>query len=208
MLANFRSWWKPSFFLATLLVALFSIKPAFAQTGILHNSDVSVSAFGQFTNSTSGNGISVDPTRSVGGQAAFRHVYHTWLGYEALYGYTRFTDRYSSVVFPVQHNVHEFGGSYLMSGPNVLGIQPFGLAGFSALLYAPSLNGGQNASSQGRPAFTFGLGANFPLLTSHFGARVQYRGLYHPTPDYGQAQYKTSTWRLTSEPAAGLYFKF
>jgi hypothetical protein len=207
MLAKYLSCRKPSFLFAALLIALFSNRSAQAQS-YLKNSDVSVSAFGQFTNSTSGDGVQVNPLDSLGGQATFRHVYHPWLGYEAGYGYTRFTDRYSTYPFAVQHNVHEFQGSYLLSALNILGVQPFGLVGFSALLYSPTLNGGQRASAQARPAITFGLGANIPLLTSHFGMRVQYRGLYHQTPDYGQAIYTTGTWRLTSEPAVGAYFKF
>jgi hypothetical protein len=207
MLAKYRSW--PSFFFVALFVASFFAQSANAQ-GYLRNSDVALSAFGQITGTSNGNGIQVKPGDSLGGVAEFRHEYHPWLGYEATYGYTRFSDRYSDSPFSVQHNTHEFGASYLLSGPKLplLGIQPFGLAGFSALLYSPSLNGGQRASAQARPAFTFGAGANFPLLTSHFGMRIQYRGLYHQTPDYDQAQYKTGTWRLTSEPSVGAYLHF
>jgi len=207
MLAMYRSWWKPSWMFAALLVASLFAQRANAQ-GYLKNSDIALSAFGQFTGSSTGNGITVTPHDSLGGQATFRHVYHPWLGYEVIYGYTRFTDRYSSFPFGVQSNVHEMGGSYLISAPHLLGVQPFGLAGVSALLYAPSLNGGQRASAQARPAFTFGLGANFPLLTSHFGMRVQYRALLHQTPDFGQEQFKTDTWRISSEPAVGVYLHF
>ena len=207
MLAIYRSWWKASLIFWALLVASLFAQPASAQ-GYLKNSEIALSAFGQFTSSSNGNGIEVKPLDSLGGQATFRHVYHPWLGYEAGYGYTRFTDRYSSYPFAVQHNVHEFEGSYLASAPGLLGMKPFGLAGVSALLYSPTLNGGQNASAQARVALTFGIGADFPLLTSHFGMRVQYRGLYHQTPDYGQAIYDTGTWRLSSEPAVGAYFHF
>lgn len=211
MLAKYWSCRKPSFLFAALIMVLISHDPGQAQTKTqrhLHNDDVSISAFGQFTNSSNGDGVSVNPLDSVGGQATFRHVYHPWLGYEAGYGYTRFTDRYSSYPFAVQHNVHEFQGSYLFTAPNLHLVQPFGLGGVSALLFAPTLNGGQNASAQGRFALTFGGGANFPLLASRFGMRVQYRGLYYQTPDYGEAIYKTGTWRLTSEPAVGVYMKF
>jgi hypothetical protein len=193
-----------------LFVASFCVKPAQAQS-YLRNSDIAVSAFGQFTSTTDGDGVKVSPNDSVGGQAAFRHVYHPWLGYEASYGYTRFTDNYSSYPFGVQHNVHEFGGSYLLTAPKHLplfGIKPFGLVGISALLYAPSLNGGQRASAQARAAINFGVGADMPLLTSHFGLRVQYRGLYHQTPDYGESIFKTDTWRVSSEPAIGVYLHF
>ena len=207
MLAMYRSFLKSSLILAALLVASWFAQPANAQS-YLKNSEIGLSAFGQITGSSNGDGVSVRPGDSLGGQATFRHIYHPWLGYEAGYGYTRFTDRYSSLPFGIQHNTHEFEGSYLLTAPHLLGIQPFGLAGISALLYSPSLNGGQNVSAQARPAFTFGVGANFPLLTSHFGVRVQYRGLYHQTPDYGEANLKTGTWRLSSEPAVGVYLHF
>jgi hypothetical protein len=207
MLSMYRSCWKLSLSLAALFVASLSAQPARAQS-YLKNSEIGLSAFGQFTGSSNGDGIEVSPNDSLGGQATFRHVYHPWLGYEAGYGYTRFTDRYSSYPFGVQHNVHEFEGSYLASAPDIFGLKPFGLAGISALLYSPSLNGGQNASSQARPAFTFGLGADYPILTSHFGVRVQYRGLLHQTPDYGETVFKTGTWRVSSEPAVGAYFHF
>lgn len=207
MLAKYPDWWKLSLIFAALLLASLFTQPAGAQS-YLKNSEVALSAFGQFTSTVDGNGIKVTPLYSLGGQATFRHVYHPWLGYEAGYGYTRFTDRYSSYPFAVQHNVHEFEGSYLLSAPGLLGIRPFGLAGVSALLYSPTLNGGQNASAQARAAITFGLGADIPLLTSHFGMRLQYRGLYHQTPDYGEAQFKTGTWRISNEPAVGVYLHF
>ncbi|WP_158750971.1 outer membrane beta-barrel protein [Acidobacterium sp. S8] len=207
MLAIYRNFLKSCLFVAALLVASFA-QPVNAQT-YLKNSEIGANVFGQFTNSSSGNGIDVKPGDSVGGQGTFRHVYHPWLGYEVGYGYTRFTDRYSSYPFGVQHNTHEFEGSYLATLPGVvLGVRPFGMVGASALLYSPSLNGGQNASAQARLAITFGAGADFPLLTSHFGLRVQYRALYHPTPDYGDTIFKTDTWRISSEPAVGLYLHF
>ncbi len=122
MLEMYRSGWKPSLMFAALFVASLFAQPARAQS-YLKNSEVALSAFGQFTGSSSGNGIDVKPLDSLGGQATFRHVYHPWLGYEAGYGYTRFSDRYSSYPFAVQHNVHEFEGSYLLSAPGVLGME-------------------------------------------------------------------------------------
>jgi hypothetical protein len=207
MLAKYCGWWKPSLMFTALLVASLCAQTASAQSYI-KNSEVGLSAFGQFTTTADSNGVQVKPLDSVGGQVTFRHVYHPWLGYEAGYGYTRFSDRYSTNPFAVQHNTHEFEGSYLVSAPGLLGLRPFGLVGVSALLYSPTLNGGQRASAQARPAITFGLGADFPLLTSHFGMRVQYRGLYHPTPDYGEARYKSNTWRISNEPAVGLFLHF
>lgn len=207
MLAMFQNWRKPSLAIAAIVAASFFAPMAGAQK-ILSNSDVAVSAFAQFTGDSTGDGITVHPLKSGGGQAAFRHVYHPWLGYEASYGYTRYTDRYTSSPFDVQHNVHEFSGSYLITTPRVLGIQPFGLAGVSALLFSPSLNGGQRTSAQARPGVNFGVGVNLPVLTSHLGVRIQYRGVMYKTPDYDDPLYKTGTWRLTNEPAVGAYLRF
>jgi hypothetical protein len=208
MLAKYRSW--PVCFFVALFMASFFAQSAKAQS-YLRNSDIAVSAFGQFTSTADGNDVKVTPTISVGGQAAFRHVYHWWLGYEGSYGYTRFTDKYSSYPFPVQHNTHDFGGSYLLTAPKhipLLGIKPFGFAGISALLNSPSLNGGQRASAQARAAINFGVGADFPLMTSHFGMRVQYRGLYYKTPDYGDPVFQSNTWRITNEPMIGVFLHF
>lgn len=174
----------------------------------LKNSDVSVSVFGQFSPRTSGNGITDTPTVSVGGQAAFRHSYHWWLGYEGSYNYTRFAERYSVLPYTLQHNTHEFAGSYLVTAPGVLGLHPFVFGGLSALVFSPSLNGGQNASYQGELAENFGGGLNWAILSSHFGVRLQYRGVYYKTPDFNQARLDTGTSRLTSEPMAGIYLRF
>lgn len=184
--------------------------PAHAQSSFLRNSTVSVAGFGQFTSTVTGNGITDKPTRSVGGQAAFRHSYHWWLGFEGSYNYTRFTEYYSSQSRPVQHNLHEFAASYLVNGKNVpiLGIRPFALVGVSALFFSPSLNGGQNVSWQGEPALNFGVGIDHALLTSHFGIRLEYRGVYAKAPDFHDAIYNTGKFRLTSEPLAGIYFRF
>ena len=175
---------------------------------LLHNSDVSIGAFGQFSGSTSGNGISQTTSKSVGGEAAYRHSYHWWLGYEAGYAYTRYADYYTGQPFPYQHNMHEFSGTYLVQGPHALGFQPFGGVGASALIFSPSLNGGQNVSWQGRPGVNFTVGVNHSLLTDHIGVRLQYRGVFYKAPDFGDAALDTNSFRLTSEPTVGAYFKF
>ncbi len=192
---------------ATLIVfcAIFAFS-ASAQN-FLHNSDIAVSAFGQFSPTVNGNGIGLNTTDSVGGQAAFRHSYHWWLGFEGSYSYTRFAEIYSNQRFPIQHNTHEFAGSYLVTMPSFI-IHPFAFAGVSALVFSPTLNGGQNASWQGEPAFNFGAGINQALLTSHFGIRLQYRGVYYKAPDFGQALLDTGRSRLTSEPMVGIFLKF
>lgn len=180
--------------------------PAQAQKA-LKNDDIAVSGLYEMTQKVSGNGITVDPSKSAGGQAAFRHSFHYWMGYEGAYSYTRYTDFYTGQPFGIQHNQHEFSASYLVHGPTIL-VQPFALAGISAVVFSPSLNGGQNVTWQARPGINFGGGVNVPLLTSHIGIRVQYRGVYYKAPDYNRSYLKTNVNRLTSEPMAGIYIKF
>ena len=199
-----------SFFAVVLVFVAGLAVESHAQTVVnaVRNSSVSVSAFWQRTPSVTGNGVTVDATRSLGAQAAFRHSYHWWMGYEASYNYTRFSEHYSARPFAVQHNLHEFAASYLVSGTSLLGFRPFALGGVSAVVFSPSLNGGQNVSWQGEPGINFGAGIDRALLTSHFGVRLQYRGVYYRTPDFGEPQLKSDKYRLTSEPMAGLYLRF
>ena len=175
----------------------------------LHHDEVSLSAFGQFTGSASGNGITNTTGDSLGFRGAFRHSYHWWLGYEASYGYTRFTEHYAGQPFGVQHNMHDINGSYLVSTPtSVLGFQPYGLAGVSLLDFSPTLNGGQRAPWQAKAAFSYGLGVDHPLILPNFGVRVEYRGLFYKAPDFGSAQYNTGSFRNTAEPSIGFYARF
>lgn len=189
-----------------LLIAGFAAQ-AGAQS-FLKNSEASVSGFWQNTPSVTGNGVTVSTTGSVGGQAAFRHSYHWWLGYEGSYNYTRFSEHYSAFPFAIQNNMHEFAASYLVSSGSLLGFRPFAEGGISAVVFSPSLNGGQNVSWQARPGVNFGAGFDRALFTSHFGLRLQYRGVYYKTPDFGEAQLATGKRRLTTEPMAGLYLRF
>jgi hypothetical protein len=196
-----------SFSAALLLFIAGFAAQSHAQIPLRH-SEISLSGFGQFTPAVTGNGVTVDPTRSIGGQAAFRHSYHWWLGYEASYNYTRYSEHYSNSPFAIQHNMHEFGASYLVSGVSLLGFRPFALGGVSAVVFSPTLNGGQKVSWQGEPGLNFGAGIDRSLLTSRFGVRLQYRGVYYKAPDFGEPQLKSDKYRLTSEPMVGLYLRF
>lgn len=201
------SFWKSliSGLIACAAAALLAL-PAAAQNP-LKNDDIAVSGVYEMTQTVSGNGITVDPSKAAGGQAAFRHSFHPWIGFEGAYTVTRYTDIYTGQPFGIQHNQHEFSASYLVHGPTIL-VQPFALGGISAVVFSPSLNGGQHVTWQARPGINFGGGLNIPLLTGHLGVRVQYRGVYYKTPDYGRSYLKTNVNRLTSEPMAGIYIKF
>ncbi len=171
--------------------------------------DIALEGFGQYTGKASGDGITVTTTRSVGLAAFLRHSYHWWAGYETGYVYTRYTNYYTGQIFGRQANMHEFSGSYYIHAPKkMLFLEPFATAGISAILFSPSLNGGQNVPWQPRLGETFSGGTNIPLMGSAFGVRLEYRGVFYKTPDFRRANLKTGSHRLTGEPMAGLYMRF
>lgn len=181
---------------------------AMAQT--LKNLEGAVNVFGQFSGTSNGNGIQDTPTDSLGVLATVRQSFHPWLGYEVNYGYTRFSEKYSTIPFPVQNNLHEVSGAYLLQGPTIpfLGLQPFGAVGVGALIFLPTTTGGQKYNQQTRVPLLYELGVNYPILTSHLGLRFQYRGLVYKTPDFNSASLTTNARRQTSEPSVGAYLRF
>jgi hypothetical protein len=191
-----------------LLSASSACYSAMAQT--LKNLDGSVNIFGQFSGTSNGNGVQDKPTDSLGVIASVRQSFHPWLGYEVNYGYTRFTERYSTTPFGVQNNLHEVSGAYLVQAPTIplLGLQPFGAIGAAMLVFLPTTVGGQKYSQQYRPAVLYEVGVNYPILTSHLGLRLQYRGLSYKTPDFNTSLITTNARRQTSEPSVGAYFRF
>ncbi len=192
-----------------MLFAASALACSAQTTKAFANTDIAVEGFYQTTSKASGNSISVKPTHSAGGAAYLRHSFHWWLGYETGYTYTRYTNYYTGQVFGIQSNMHEFNGSYYVHTPvTLLGVQPFATAGASLILFSPSLNGGQNVPWQPRAGINFSTGANIPLLSSHFGLRIQYRGVFYKTPDFRKSYLTTNSFRLTSEPMAGLYIRF
>jgi hypothetical protein len=195
-------------FLVLFLLIVGLGNRATAQT--LKNFEAAASIFGQFTGTTNGNGIKDSPTDSLGGLATVRQSFHPWLGYEVNYSYTRFTERYSTIPFGVQNNVHEVSGAYLLQGPTIpiLGLQPFGAVGVAGLIFLPTTVGGQKYGKQTRVPVLFEFGVNYPILTSHLGLRLQYRGLSYKTPDFNATLLTTGTRRITSEPSVGAYLRF
>jgi opacity protein-like surface antigen len=184
--------------------------PAIAQT--IKNLEGAINVFGQFTGSSSGDGVQDKPTDSLGFLATVRQSYHPWLGYEINYSYTRYSERYSTPIFGVnvQENMHEVSGAYLVQAPKIpiLGLQPFGAVGVGALIFLPTTVGGQRYNQQTRVPLLYEVGVNYPVLTSHLGLRFQYRGLSYKTPDFNASLLTTNTRRLTSEPSVGAYFRF
>jgi opacity protein-like surface antigen len=197
-----------SFFLFLFLSISSAWRPAVAQT--LKNFEGAVSIFGQSSGTSNGNGVHDSPTESIGALATVRQSLHPWLGYELNYSYTRFSERFSTIPFGVQNNVHEVSGAYLLQGPTlpILGLQPFATVGVGALIFLPTTVGGQKYNQQTRVPLLYEVGVNHPILTSHLGLRLQYRGLVYKTPDFNAPAVTTGARRQTSELSLGAYFRF
>jgi opacity protein-like surface antigen len=201
---------RRSFYFLLVLSLASACSSATAQT--IKGLEGAVSIFGQFTGSTSGNCVRDSPTDSLGVLATARQSLHPWLGWEVNYSYTRFSERYTTPLFPVtvQNNMHEVTAAYLLQGPSLpfLGFQPFAAVGAGGLLFLPTTAGGQRYNQQWRVPFLYEFGVNYPLLTSHLGLRLQYRGLLYKAPDYNASLVTTGARRQTSEPSIGAYFRF
>jgi hypothetical protein len=106
--------------------------------------------------------------------------------------------------------VHEVTAAYLVQAPTIpiLGLQPFASIGTGGLIFLPTEVGGQRYSQQARFPILYEVGVNYPILTSHLGLRLQYRGLSYKTPDFNASVITTNARRQTSEPSVGAYFRF
>jgi hypothetical protein len=191
---------------------------------------VSVGTFGQLTNSAViPQEVREGASSSFGTLLSFHSSYRWDLGYDINYGYTRYSDLYSfyKTAPPAGINVatgmHELTAAYRIQGP----VLPFHLESFAELgtgmlifspssaIISPNPDEGPYATptpvwvkTQIRVPILFGSGVNLPL-PNHFGARLEYRGLFYPAPSFGQGSgFETKRNMITSEPALSLYYKF
>lgn len=193
---------------ALTVVAICALSFQEGRAQQIKNMDGSLSVIGTFTNSTSGNGLTDNPSRTIGALGQFRQAFRPWLGYEVNYSYARYAEFFSNLPFSVQNNVHEVTVAYFVHAPMILGMQPFAAAGLGALIFLPTTTGGQYYPKQTRVPLFYEFGLNHPLFTSHFGVRVQLRGLEYKTPNFGSQRITINARRETIEPSVGVYVHF
>jgi outer membrane immunogenic protein len=205
-------------FAGTLLTQL----PAFSQEDTLASrSEVSVQALGSFVKSTTMNGVDQSATNSGGILASYRFYFNRHHGIEANYGYERNTQSYGLANGPLGlgTNAHEISADYILRFPEGRW-SPFVLAGVGALVFDPRNvsqsglsgflpTGAQGtASTQTRPSFIYGGGADFNL-TNHIFVRAEYRGFVYNSPTYdfpGLSGLDRTTHR--AEPSIGFGYRF
>lgn len=80
---------------AVLLLVLIALgRAALAQT------DVAVSFYGAYNQTTSGNGVVKTPSNAAGGLLELRHIRNPLVGYEATYSFNRANQAYIHSEWP------------------------------------------------------------------------------------------------------------
>ncbi len=204
-----------------LMLAAAGCSVAHAQT------DVALSVYGAFTNSTTpgnSNFLRMNPAASAGGLFEFRHISSPLLGWEATYSFRRANEVYDELIFypapgpscapncppptySVSANAQEFTADWVPSG-HIASFRPFALLGVGLLLTQPT-SGQSGTTNATQPAFVYGAGLDWGL-SRHLGLRAQYRGNLYKAPGIVPPNNTNPNigFMHTSEPAIGVYYKF
>jgi len=211
--------------LSVCIIASFPVRaqsshPGFDRT--MSHVDLGLSAPIEYTQTTSGSyGPYVVNNQQVstasGVLAALRYTRSPLVGFEMNFKFTRFAQNYTytpySVITPQTLGVattnKEISWGYVAHMPHSFhGVTPYGSAGLGTFELKPTANGGEGLQRQFRALYYWGLGADAPILDSHFGLRFQVRQLFYKAPDFGQ-NYLTSGARTTTfEPCIGFFARF
>jgi outer membrane immunogenic protein len=192
-------------FAGVMIAAALIAIPAFAQEeNVAYKNDATVQAFGSFVKSTTQNGVQQNATNSGGVLASYRYFFNDHHGAEVNYGYSLNTQNYAAVQ-GVNSYSHEVSAAYIFRLPRHRWT-PFALAGVGALVFEPKDFAA--ASTQARPAFVYGAGADFNL-SQHVFMRAEYRGLVYNSPTFDLAGLNgldRTTHR--AEPSVGFGYRF
>jgi hypothetical protein len=175
--------------------------------------DVAVSAFAQVSQYINGNSIRTDTTSSGGAMVSLRQSPRWWFGYEANYGYTKYTDTYYFGTYRIKHNTNEFSLAYLIDRNVYRGLHVFGSLGAGAIIFSPTEHSGavniisSAPPTQSLPLFVYSLGVQ-KLVTRRVGVRVQYRSDTYKDPNFKFEALNTHKLRSSYEPSAGVYYRF
>ena len=186
--------------------------------------DVGVSAVAEITPSSTGTNylkqtVKNSPSTTVGVLATIRYIKSPFVGAEFNYHYARYTENFSytalnsggpsAVVLGVQTNATEYTFGYVAhTRSQYFGVQPFAGAGAGVIAFRPTKYGGQGYQPQARAAYYYEIGAEQIVVSPHFGARVQFRQVFHLAPDYETNYITTHKQTVTSEPTIGFYYHF
>ena len=200
--------------LASLVVGILLLVPVTAMAQELR-SEVAIQGTGSFTKESTDQGIRHSATDTGGVFAGYRYHINRWVSAEAVYGWNRNTQEFTSALGSgrVQSDVHEaIGGAVInVPVPRKFMVRPYVLAEGGALVFRPTNAAASVAGSQQQAvgSFVYGGGFDYPIPSlKKVTLRVEYRGLVYKAPDFGLAQLHTDTWTHTAQPSAGLVYRF
>ena len=169
--------------------------------------EVTIQGSGLFGKTTTGSGVTNDPTNSGGFMVGYRFNINKWFAAEGDYDFFSNSQKYviPSGNWATQTHVHGVTGTAVLKLPELRKLKPFVLAGGGALVFDPR----NNASiwRQTRGTLVYGGGADVSVM-KHVAVRAQYRGFVYKTPDFGLTELKTDKFTHAAVPSAGLVLTF
>lgn len=178
--------------------------------------DIGVSGYATFTNSSTGVGTHQTPSNSYGGMLEVRHISKPILGYELTFSFNPDDQKYAPVtgacalvcqnpVTPVSTKAAEFTVDYVASY-KIGNLRPFLVGGLGFFVAIPGTTTyGNNTSVRG--TYIGGGGVDFDL-TSHLGVRAQIRDNFYKAPNVSSIYPATGVYTSSLEPMGGFYYRF
>ena len=196
-----------------LAVTVAVLLPLAAMAQDEQRREVSLQAMVFVTKSaTNVNGTSYTATQSGGALGAFRYHFGPNLSAELAYGFARETQKYDlgTAGFRIQSQVHQATIAAVINVAHPKKFTPYMLVGGGMVLFAPSGNQTNyisGAQTQGKAAFVYGFGIDYPLQKNFF-FRAEYRGLLYAPPNFGFGGLSANSITHSAEPSIGLSYRF
>jgi hypothetical protein len=214
------------FFCFLLTVAASTAKaqtsqPPTALDRQLSRVDLGIIAVGVFNQASNGTAtvnavptlVNLSPGNTAGAVVSLRYIVSPFVGFEANYGYARYTDTFTPFgtqpLGGVQQNASEYTLGYVAhSRRQYFGFTPFASAGLGSIVFRPTPGGGLALPKQARAAYYASVGAETTIFSPHFGIRAQYRQVFFKAPDFETNYLTIQQHTTTFEPGFGFFLRF
>jgi opacity protein-like surface antigen len=175
--------------------------------------DASVSVIGVFAPQVNGNAVQTNASSTIGFLGSYRYMLTPRSALELNYSFAQYSTRYSTSFQPnvrIHTRQQEITGAYVYNFRSFRNFNPFVEAGVGGLIFTPIRDFGTtnlDTKQNTNIGALFGAGVAYELSPS-WDVRVQYRGFFVKTPDFGLTNYKTNRWEVVSLPAVGVAYHF
>jgi hypothetical protein len=173
------------------------------------------------TASSAGRNVSQTVSSAAGFIGTIRYTHSPYIGAEMIYKRSRETQTFSYLAYTspttpptgaqlgVEDSVEEIAWGYVAHPDYTFaGIKPFGGVGLGSVEFKPTKNGGEGLARQFRADYYWNAGADYAILGSRWGVRLQVRQIFFIAPDF-QQNYLVSGSRTSSlEPSFAFTVRF